>query len=102
VTAIDDLNVGSRQPSANPQDRHHTRVSHVWTAVGVAVVLGVFLIVFVAQNTHSVRIEFFGATGRFPLAVGLLAAALGGALVVLTVGVARTARFRLASRRHHV
>jgi uncharacterized integral membrane protein len=78
---------------------HHTRLSGAWTAVAVAVVLGVALIDFIVQNTHKVRIEFFGADGHMPVAVALLAGALAGAFVVLAVGIARTTQLRLAGRR---
>jgi uncharacterized integral membrane protein len=68
-------------------------------AVAVGVVLGVALIDFIVQNTRSVRIEFFSASGRIPVAVALLAAAVAGALVVLIAGVARTTQLRLSRRR---
>jgi uncharacterized integral membrane protein len=76
-----------------------TRIGGTWLAVAVAVVLGVALIVFIVQNTRSVRVDFFSASGHIPVAVALLAAAVGGALVVLIVGVARTTQLRLSRRR---
>lgn len=81
----------------------HTRISGAWAAVAVAVVLGVALIDFIAENTRSVRIDFFSANGHIPVAVALLAAAVSGAFVVLAVGVARTTQLRLAVRhkKHH-
>jgi uncharacterized integral membrane protein len=78
---------------------HHTRIGGVWVAVAVATVLGVALIDFIVQNTRSVRIEFFGASGQMPVAVALLGAALAGAFLVLAVGIARTTQLRLAARR---
>jgi hypothetical protein len=51
----------------------HTRISAAWTAVAVAVQLGVALIAFVVQNTQKVQIKFFGASGHIPLVVALLA-----------------------------
>jgi uncharacterized integral membrane protein len=77
----------------------HTRISATWTAVAVVVILGVALIAFLAQNTRSVEIKFFGATGHVPVAIALFAAAMIGALIVLGVGVARTAQLRIAARR---
>jgi uncharacterized integral membrane protein len=82
----------------------HTRTSAAWAAVTVAVVLGVALIDFIAQNTRDVRIEFFSTSGRIPIAVALLAAALAGAVVVLAIGVGRVTQLRLTmrrQRRHH-
>ena len=93
------------QPGRNPLRRrpadgaHQTRISGAWTAVAVAVVLGVALIDFIVENTRHVRIDFFGAHGHIPVAVALLAAALTGAAVVLAVGICRTTQLRLALRR---
>ena len=77
----------------------HTRISAAWTAVAVAVLLGVALIVFVVQNTQKVQIKFFGASGHIPLVVALLASAIVGALIVLVVGISRITQLRLSSRR---
>ena len=89
--------------STNVVERYrHTRTSAAWAAVVVAVLFGVALIDFIAQNTKDVRIEFFSASGRLPIAVALLAAALAGAVVVLAVGVSRVVqlRFNLRRQRH--
>lgn len=80
----------------------HTRISATWAGVVIAVLFGVALIDFIAQNTKDVRVEFFSASGRLPIAVALLAAALAGAVVVLAVGVSRVVqlRFNLRRQRH--
>jgi uncharacterized integral membrane protein len=89
-----------RRRRRDPEDGvRHTRISGAWTAVVVAVILGAALIDFIVQNTRSVRIEFFGASGQMPVAVAILGAALVGAVLVLTVGIARTAQLRIAARR---
>jgi len=81
-------------PAEQEKRRSPTRIGSTWLAIGVAVVLGICLIDFLAQNTESVRIEFFSAGGRVPVVVALLAAAVAGALVVFVVGVARTSQVR--------
>jgi uncharacterized integral membrane protein len=83
----------------NTDGARHTRISGAWVSVAVAVVLGAALIDFIVQNTRSVRVEFFAANGKIPVAVALLVAALAGAFLVLAVGVARTTQLRLANRR---
>jgi uncharacterized integral membrane protein len=88
-----------RRREAEADGVTHTRISRAWAAVIVAAVLGVALIDFIVQNTRSVRIEFFGASGKMPVAVALLGAALVGAFLVLTVGIARTTQLRIATRR---
>jgi uncharacterized integral membrane protein len=77
----------------------HTRISAAWTAVAVAALLGVALIVFIVQNTQKVQVKFFGASGHVPLVVALLAAAIVGALIVLVAGISRITQLRLSARR---
>jgi uncharacterized integral membrane protein len=96
----------SEQPAGEPKPTEtasgnvrHTRISGAWTAVVVAAVLGVALIVFIVQNTQKVQVKFFGASGHLPLVVTLLAAAIVGALVVLVVGISRVTQLRLSARR---
>jgi uncharacterized integral membrane protein len=88
--------VGQTMPTETVR---HTRISAAWTAVAIAVVLGVALIAFVVQNTQKVQIKFFGASGHIPLVVTLLAAAIVGALIVLVVGISRVSQLRLSARR---
>lgn len=76
----------------------HTRIGAAWAAVSVAVMLGVALVDFIVENTRSMRIDFFGASGHIPTAVALLVAALGGAFIVLAVGVCRTTQLRFMVR----
>jgi uncharacterized integral membrane protein len=78
---------------------HRTRIGSAWVAVTIAAILGVALVDFIVQNTRSVRIEFFAASGKMPVAVALIGAALVGAFIVLAVGIARTTQLRLATRR---
>lgn len=89
----------SRRAREGTASYNHTRTSAAWAGVIVAVLFGVALTDFIAQNTSDVRIEFFSAGGRLPIAVALLAAALAGAVVVLAIGVARVAQLRLNLRR---
>ena len=84
----------------NPEDQvRHTRISAAWAAVALGVLLGVGLIAFIVQNTHSIQIKFFGASGHVPAAVALLAAAVIGGLVVLVVGISRITQLRISARR---
>jgi uncharacterized integral membrane protein len=77
----------------------HTRTSAAWVGIVVAIVFGVGLIDFIAQNTRDVRVDFFSASARIPVAVALLVAALSGAIVVVAVGIGRVAQLRLSMRR---
>jgi len=97
---------GTDQPVGEPKPTEpviggvrHTRISGAWTAVAIAALLGVALIVFIVQNTQKVQIKFFGASGHLPLVVTLLAAAIVGALIVLVAGISRITQLRLSARR---
>ena len=92
------------QPPAKHHEEgfRHTRTSAAWVAITVAVLFGVALIDFIAQNTRDVRLEFFSASGKIPISVALLAAALSGAIVVLAIGVGRVAQLRLTMRRQRL
>ena len=84
---------------AHHESFRHTRISAAWVAVTVAVIFGIALIVFIAQNTRHVHINFFMVSAQVPVAVALLAAALAGAIVVLAIGVGRVTQLRLNLRR---
>ncbi len=77
-----------------------TRTSMVWTMVGIGVVLLVAILVFILQNGQRVRVRFLMVDGTLPLGVGLLFAALLGALLVLVTGAARVLQLRVVARRH--
>jgi lipopolysaccharide assembly protein A len=63
-----------------------------------AIVL-IVLLVFILENTQSVKISFFGASSHLPLGVALLLAAIGGALLVGIIGAARIVQLRRHVRR---
>ena len=83
-----------------PHKVRRTRASSTWTALVMAVILTIALLIFIVQNGNHVPIHFLGANGRFPLALGLLASAVAGALVVLIPGLVRMAQLRRTARRH--
>jgi uncharacterized integral membrane protein len=90
-----------RVETNNTDLRKHrpTRLSsaHAWLLIG-AVVLAVLLI-FIAQNTQSIKISFAGASIHVALAVALLVAAVAGGLLVGAIGGARIGQLRRVIRR---
>jgi uncharacterized integral membrane protein len=82
------------------RNARRTRVSAVWVLTGLGALLLLLLVIFIAQNGQSVTVHFLGASGSMSLAVGLLAAGVAGALIVLLVGAVRITQLRLAARRH--
>lgn len=77
-----------------------TRVSRVWLATGVGLVLLLLAAVFMGQNTDDVELDFLAWSWQVPLGVALLLSAVLGGLVVLLLGIARMVQLRRVARRH--
>jgi len=77
-----------------------TRTGAIWVAIVATVILGLFLVIFIAQNNQDVEVTFLGFEGSMPLAVALLAAAVAGAGFVVLAGTARIVQLRLVARRN--
>jgi uncharacterized integral membrane protein len=89
--------VDSSPPAASSRVRR-TRTSATWFGLCAGALLSVVLIVFMMQNTRSVRVDFLWMTGSLPLALALLIAGVGAALLTMAVGAARIAQLRRQSR----
>jgi uncharacterized integral membrane protein len=76
-----------------------TRTSAAWAGICVAALLFVVLIIFMLQNTGSVEVTFLSLHGNLPLAMALLIAAVGAAILTMVVGAARITQLRRLSRR---
>ncbi len=76
-----------------------TRLSAVWTMIGVAVLALAAILVFILQNPSTVDLSFLMFRGRLPLAIALLFAMLLGAVIVLACGAARILQLRGVARR---
>jgi uncharacterized integral membrane protein len=77
-----------------------TVAGSTWVLACIAVLILIVLVVFIAQNTESVRVSLFGFHGRFPLAVALLAAVAAGCVLTLGLGTTRILQLRRIVRRH--
>ncbi len=95
------------QPAATPEPASqsspaqvpHTRTGAAWVALAGAALLAVLLIVFLVQNTRSTEVSFLWMTTSTPLAVALLIAAVGAALLTLIIGTARITQLRRLVRK---
>lgn len=90
---------GGRETATGPRQQtqqglQRTRTSGMWAAVAVALVVLLFLLIFILQNLEPVTVTYFGAGGQLPLGVALLLGAVGGALFVVVLGVARILQLR--------
>jgi uncharacterized integral membrane protein len=79
----------------------HTRTSAAWLGIWAGLAALILLIIFVAQNTPSVEVNFLWMTGHFSLAVALLVAGAAGAIIAMAVAAARIIQLRRLFRRTH-
>lgn len=92
--------VGAPLPREPPQQKTpRTRTSAAFNGLLAGAIVLILLLVFILENTVSVKISYFGASGHLPLGVALLIAAVAGALLIGIVGTARIAQLRRHLRR---
>ncbi len=89
----------SAAPVAAPKKLRPTRISGTWIAVLTAIVVLIFLLVFILQNGGNATIHFLWGEFNLPLGVALLFGAIGGALLVAVVGAARILQLRRQAKR---
>jgi putative membrane protein len=71
-----------------------TRTSAAWLGIWAGVVVLVLLIIFMAQNTGRVEITFLWLHGTIPLALALLIAGVGVAIIAMAIATARITQLR--------
>jgi uncharacterized integral membrane protein len=76
-----------------------TRTGAAFKSLIAGAIVLMLLLLFILENTASVKIAYFGATAHLSLGVALLIAAIGGALLVGIVGTARILQVRRHARR---
>jgi uncharacterized integral membrane protein len=76
-----------------------TRTGAAWFGICLAALLFVVLIVFMLQNTRRVEVSFLWMSGELPLALALLIAGVGAAILTMVVAAARITQLRRMSRR---
>jgi uncharacterized integral membrane protein len=71
-----------------------TGLSRTWAGIIIGVVVLVFLLAFIIQNGQSVKVSLFTVSGRIPVGVALLLAAVAGVLLAAIVGSLRIWQLR--------
>jgi lipopolysaccharide assembly protein A len=79
--------------------RTRTRIKGMRTGLIAGAAGLVVVMIFIIQNAHAVNVSFLGAHLRLSLAVALLIAAIGGALLMAAAGTARITQLRRIMRR---
>jgi putative membrane protein len=97
TSPVQDLARPRAMPSSGRVPR--TRTSAAWFGICTGAVALVVLIVFMLQNTRSVEVTVLWMHGSVPLALALLIAGVGLAVLAMAVGEARVGQLRrLAGR----
>jgi uncharacterized integral membrane protein len=86
-------------PSRRSSSLVRTRTSATWVGLVLAILVVIATLIFILQNNQDVRIEWLGLHVKLSLAIALLIAAVGGALVPILAGGARIIQLRVARRR---
>jgi uncharacterized integral membrane protein len=87
-------------PPTSPTSRvPRTRTGAAWFGICAATLVFVVLIVFMLQNTRSVEVSFLWLRGSLPLALALLIAGAGTAILTMMIGAARITQLRRLARR---
>ncbi len=81
-------------PPTRLEPEKRTRAGDTWVGIAVGAVVLVLLIIFMLQNTVPVEVAFLGLHATAPLAVTLLIAGVGFAIVTLVVGSLRIGQLR--------
>jgi uncharacterized integral membrane protein len=58
-----------------------TRISAAWVGIIAGALVLILLLVFILQNTRTVKVSYFTATSSMPLGIALLLAAIAGLLL---------------------
>jgi uncharacterized integral membrane protein len=95
--SVDRPSGATGEGGADPLRRSVT--SGAWLGVVALSVLLLLLIVFIAQNTQTAEVHFFGWDGEAPQAVTLLIAAAAGLVVALVAASLRILQLRRRVKR---
>jgi uncharacterized integral membrane protein len=98
VSHADPISAPPPLSPANARRVPRTRTGAAWVGLTTAALIALALIVFLAQNTRTTEIAFLWMTARTSLAVALLVAAVGSALIILILGTARITQLRRLAR----
>lgn len=96
-------NVGAsneKKPTKNEKRKVKGSVAGTtWVSLTVGLLLLILLIVFILQNQQKVELQLFAWTMNFPIGVGMLIAAIVGALIMVIVGGTRIMQLRKQVKR---
>jgi len=100
TTDTDDTDdTGDATAVRSGHDVTRTIAGSTWVALIIGAVVLVLLLVFILQNGDSAELNVFFWSWNFPIGVGMLIAAVGGALVAASIGTIRIFQLRRQVRK---
>jgi len=96
---LGDPPAGPPHDAEAPSTVRRSRLGELWVGLIAAAVVLVLLLVFILQNSQGVQIDYFGLSGRAPLAVAILLGVAAGALLVALPGTVRIIQLRRSVRK---
>ena len=93
-----------RQLKAQDKKVSSSIATGAWAAVIVGAIALIVLLVFIVQNQQPVQLVFFNLSWEFPIGVGMLLAAILGALLMACIALIRMfqLRFQVSRQRRLV
>lgn len=86
-------------PKAAKRDVEKSAAGATWTALIIGALLLILLLVFILQNQEPAELKLFNLQMTFPIGVGMLIAAIIGALIMAIVGGVRMLQLRKQVRK---
>src|SRR5699024_5595664 len=95
-----------RSPAAQAEQQERARqnvkgsvAASTWAALIIGALVLILLLVFILQNQTEAQLVFFGWEWSFPIGIGMLIAAIAGALIMAMVGIVRMTQLRRQVKR---
>lgn len=94
VAAPSENTTSTKREKAQREKVKGSAAGSTWVALIIGALLLILLLVFILQNQQSVRLQMFAWEVNFPIGVGMLIAAITGALIMALVGGVRMIQLR--------
>ena len=89
----------AEQTKRTPQNVKGSVAASTWAALIIGALVLILLLVFILQNQTEAQLVFFGWEWSFPIGIGMLIAAIAGALIMAMVGIVRMTQLRRQIKR---
>lgn len=93
TAAVAPHDTAAHEPEA-PRKAQGSLAGSTWVALIVGAIVLIVLLAFIMQNMQNVTLTLFAWTFSFPLGIGMLLAAIAGALLMAIVGGVRIMQLR--------